>query len=153
MKEIGLGKSGKSATVDDEDYEYLSQWHWFCNNHGYAIRPGSINGRRHMFYMHRVIMNTPDNMEADYINHEKLDNRRINLRNCTPSQNQSNCPLRKTNTSGVKGVCWDKSRKKWQALVVKNYKTYHVGRFDRFEDAVSAYQTKAKELFGEFYNE
>jgi len=62
-------------------------------------------------YMHRVVNNTPDNLQTDHINHNQLDNRRINLRSVTNQQNAFNASLNKANTSGTKGVSWSKERK------------------------------------------
>jgi len=41
-------------------------------------------------FLHRLIMNPPANMQIDHVNKNKLDNRRINLRVCTHSENQMN---------------------------------------------------------------
>ena len=51
------------------------------------------------------------------------------------------------NTSGVLGVCWDKSRSKWKASVGHHGKTYNVGRFDSIEEAEAAVIAKRNELF------
>lgn len=50
-----------------------------------------------------------------------------------------------TNTSGIKGVHWDKSRNKWIAQIVFKGKHYHLGRYDNKEDAVQV-RKKAEEL-------
>jgi hypothetical protein len=71
--------------------------------------------------------------EIDHINGNKLDNRIENLREVTHSQNAMNVKLKKNNTSGVKGVCWDKTRNKWKVKVSINNKTINCGRYDDFE--------------------
>lgn len=53
---------------------------------------------------------------------------------------------RRTNSSGVKGVCWDRERGKWLATIVRGYKTIHIGRYDSKEDAAAAYAKKAAEI-------
>jgi len=73
-----------------------------------------------------------------------------NLREATQSQNGANSRLPKRNRSGVKGVAWNKRRSKWIARIGFNYKTIEIGRFNTMEEAKAAYNTKAKELFGEF---
>src|SRR4030066_2184242 len=113
MKEIKLTR-GKVAIVDDEDYEWINQWKWHCNGQGYAERHCDIPGKRTMIKMHRLILNTPNGMETDHINHNRLDNRKSNLRVRTRSQNAINTPIRSSNTSGKKGVDWKKNVGKWR---------------------------------------
>lgn len=43
-----------------------------------------------------------------------------------------------TNTSGVKGVVWNNKKHKWQARAMKNYKIFHLGYYNDFDDAVTA---------------
>src|SRR4030065_939634 len=106
MKEIKLTK-GKVAIVDDEDYDWLMQWKWRINSIGYAMRTVKKNGKARKIFMHRVILNTPSDMCSDHANHNRLDNRRCNLRICTKQQNQANAPAPKNNRSGGKGVSWN----------------------------------------------
>ncbi|MCK9370911.1 HNH endonuclease [Candidatus Dojkabacteria bacterium] len=100
MKQISLGQlsgKGKFVIVDNEDFEYLNQFKWYIKFSGqneYAIR----HKRYDETLMHRLIINTPKGMETDHINHNGLDNRRVNLRIVTTSQNQRN--LRKKD-SGI----------------------------------------------------
>ena len=140
----------KVAIVDSGDYEWLNQWKWSHNGHGYAERVVTRNGIQKHIMMHRLIINTPDNMDTDHVNHNGLDNRRCNLRICTTSQNQANQRIRSDNTSGKVGVSWHKTHKKWSANIRHNGKQVYLGLFDSIEDASNAYSAKAKELFGEF---
>lgn len=75
----------------------------------------------------------------DHINGDRTDNRICNLRDVAHIENQLNKSMPNTNTSSVVGVSWDKSKGKWVAKATRNYKTVLFGRFDTFEDAVSAY--------------
>lgn len=149
MKKIPLTK-GKYALVDDIDYEHLSQWKWYYLSSGYAVRDQHINKKKFNFLMHRVIMNTPKNMDTDHINHNPLDNRRKNLRIVTTSQNLFNTSIRSDNTSGYKGVSWSKSAKKWWALIWKDKKHHSLGYYDNLEDAISARKSGEKLYFGSF---
>jgi hypothetical protein len=149
MKEIKLTK-GKVTIVDDEDYEYLSQWKWQFNV-GYASRSSSVRGKSCKIYMHRIIAHTPMDKETDHINRDKLDNRRKNLRICSSAVNERNKSIVCTNTSGARGVNWEKGRNKWRAGITYNYKYYNLGRYDNINDAIRAYNEKAFELFGELY--
>lgn len=56
----------------------------------------------------------------------------------------------KITKSGVKGVGWDKRRKKWRAYIGFKNKSYHLGYFDSKEDAIKVRKTAEKKLFGEF---
>lgn len=145
MKEIKLTQ-GRFALVDDEDYEYLNQWRWYYSDSGYAVRkPSSVR-----FFMHRVVINTPEGMFTDHINRNKLDNRRENLRICTRSQNCANVGILPSNTSGYKGVSFDSREGKWRANIRVKGKKHSLGYFENIIEAVSAYNIAALEHFGEF---
>lgn len=149
MKEIPLTR-GKVALVDDEDYEYLSQFKWFFGGR-YAQRGfNKDDGTRTSKGMHTDIMNTPKGMAVDHINCNKLDNRKENLRICEPRFNNRNRGMCKSNTSGYKGVTWAKSNKKWFAQIWCQNKCYYIGYFNDKHEAAKAYNEKAKELHGEY---
>lgn len=86
----------------------------------------------------------------DHINGDPRDNRIENLRAATPSQNQHNRSLNRNNTSGYKGVCWNKGSKKWQAKVKKNNVYKHLGFFDDILDAAKVVADYRIEMHGEF---
>lgn len=93
MREIPL-YGGAIAIIDDVDYENVSRYHWILHD-GYAqSRQG-----KNTIHMGRLILNCPVGMEVDHINHDKLDNRRANLRIVTRSQNCANRRLFKNATS------------------------------------------------------
>ncbi len=135
---------GEVAIVDSDDYEYLNQWKWCYNSHGYAVRarskykdePTSSGGCT--IKMHNVIM--PDGKIVDHINRNSLDNRRINLRYVTHSQNMWNRSKHVNNTSGFVGVSFHKSSGKWQTSIQAYGKRKHLGKFDTPEEASSVYQ-------------
>jgi len=77
--------------------------------------------------------------QIDHINRNKTDNRFINLRVVTGSENQHNRGRDKNNKSGYKGVCYDKFRKKWKAQIQINNVKKQLGRFPTSEDASAAY--------------
>ena len=141
---------GKTALVDDEDFEYLSQWKWFCGLDGYAVRNSPmVNGKqRSLIRMHRQIMNPPNGLYVDHINHNKSDNRRENLRNCTLAENQHNTKRPKNNTTGYKGV--SKDRRRFRANIYVDGKQRCLGTFDTPEEAAHVYDVAAVTYFGEF---
>lgn len=127
---------GKFALVDDDMFEYLNQFKWFCDSRGYAVR--DIGGRKNKkrILMHRLINKTPKNLVTDHINRNKLDNRKKNLRSVTQRQNTFNAKLSKNNKSGYNGISFYKNR--WVARIKFNYKIIYLGRFLHLEDAILA---------------
>lgn len=153
MKQIKLTQ-GKYALVDDADYEWLNQWKWFVERSNHASRDQHIrmDGRKEIkrrVKMHRLIMDFPENMEVDHIDGNPLNNQRNNLRVVTHAQNQKNLKIPIHNTSGYKGVYWDKPRQKWIAAIHSG-KTINLGGFDTKEEAAHKYNQAALEYFGEF---
>lgn len=90
--------------------------------------------------------------EIDHKNCNRSDNSFINLREAKSSQNKGNARTPKTNTSGIKGVIWDRERKKWRAQLRTGNKMMVIGRFDDKALAAEAYKQAAKLYFGEFAN-
>ena len=88
--------------------------------------------------------------EVDHINGEKDDNRIGNLREATRSQNMANGPKQRNNTSGEKGVHFDKATSRWMAYINLQGKMKNLGRFDTKEAAVAARQQAFHKAFGEF---
>lgn len=111
-----------------------------------------IEGKR--IYAHRIawaIFNGEwPSMQIDHINLIKTDNRIINLRNVSNSQNGKNLPIYKSNTSGASGVSWDKHNSKWRAVIKVNFRQINIGRFSKFEDAVTTRKAAEEKYFGEF---
>lgn len=140
---------GQNALVDTNDYDWLNQWNWsVVKPSGTYYAAGQVSGV--FCYMHRFILGCQTGEEADHRNHNTLDNRRCNLRKCTSAQNKWNIRIGASNSSGYKGVSWDKSKLKWSSKISLNDKTINLGRFERREDAAKAYDARAVELFGEF---
>lgn len=149
MKKIPLTQ-GKYAIVDDENYEWLSQWRWYAHKMSNSFYAERKQGGEDIF-MHREILGLTkgDKRHTDHKNHNGLDNRLSNIRTCSIAQNQHNQKPRKV-TSCYKGVCWYKRKNKWNARIGKDHKNYHLGYYKTEEKAARAYDKKAKELFGEF---
>lgn len=148
-REIVLCKQKGIAIVDDEDYGSLSQWTWYLNGSGYAIRNEKLpSGKYTTILMHRQIMNTPKDMETDHINKNRLDNRRSNLRVCTPEQNRQFKNPYSNAKSKYKGVNANpKSRgTPWKAII----KDICIGKYATEEEAARAYDEAAKEAYGDF---
>jgi hypothetical protein len=146
MKQIEL-HGGQFAIVDDKDFNELNKYKWYVS-HGYVTRKD--NGKA--IFMHRVIMNTPEGMHTDHINHNKLDNRRENLRIVTNQQNQQNRKKEYISSSKYKGVSWDKNLELWRANIKVDGKNIIIGRYTSEEAAGLAYNIYAIKYFGEFAN-
>ena len=154
MKEIKL-TGGLVALVDDDDYEWLNQFKWCSDGKGYAVRATRrINGKKTTIKMHREILGltTGDGRIGDHVNGNVCDNRRENLRVCNECENQHNQGKRKTNTSGFKGVYFNKTEKRWKARIMTNNKQKSLGGFATPELAYEAYQQAALKFHGDFAN-
>lgn len=135
MKHITLSQ-GKFAIVDDLDFEWLNQWKWTYDSHGYAYRRDYKADKK--IYMHREILRPEPGLITDHINRNKLDNRRLNLRAVTKLQNNRNHGLSKRNKSGYTGVIWFKAAKAWRAYYGGKEGRVELGYFNDIADAVKA---------------
>ena len=123
--------------VDAEDFERFNDRRWYLDGRGYVRRTTSQNGRRRALLLHREILGLTDpRIKADHINRDRLDNRRANLRTVTDAGNAQNRATRfANNTSGYKGVSWDKRVQKWYAHGRLNGRMYALGRYADIEEA------------------
>ena len=133
------------SKIDLDDIDKIKNIKWGLNNEGYCK-----NNKIGM--LHRFIMNCPDDMVVDHINHDRLDNRKCNLRICTKQQNNLNINVRSNNTSGVTGVAWNNKCNKWRAYIFLNRKQLESKLFNNFDDAVSFRKSLEIKYFGEFRN-
>lgn len=86
----------------------------------------------------------------DHRNGIRHDNALSNLRTATSSQNAHNSSKHSDNTSGLKGVSWDKTKGKWQAKICVKYRQIHLGRFNDIAAAAEAYAIAARKYHGKF---
>ena len=149
----GIRGKDKFALIDNEDYEYLSQFKWyFSGRYIYRVeyKHEYENRKRKIIKMHRLINQTPKNFDTDHRDNNTFNNQKNNLRTCTRKQNAQNQKLSKNNISGYKGVYWAKANKKWAGRIYINGKRIFLGVFDFPEFAAIAYNLAAKKYFGEF---
>lgn len=147
MKYIVLTQ-GKRTLVDDKDFEWLGQYHWYYVKDrlgGYAVCHDP-NKHSRLIWMHRLINSTPKGLQTDHINRNKLDNRRSNLRTSTRSGNALNIGIRASNTSGHTGVYWRKDINKWQSKIMVNGKSFQLGFFKSVKEAIKA-RKKGESLY------
>ena len=117
--------------------------------HNQGYRSICINGKRllaHRLAWLYVFGELPHGF-IDHINRDRSDNRLLNLRVVTRSENQQNHKIRKDNTSGVSGVYWAKKDKRWHARIWVNGKTINIGYFFTFEEAKEARLRAEKEIY------
>jgi len=152
---LGLRKfSGKFASINIEDADDIASFNWRISE-GYARRhrrmcdgPGVDS-----IYMHQVVLKCPEGQTPDHINRNRLDNRRENLRCARVGQNNINAGMRSNNTSGFRGVKFDRQpqrRKRWFARIHIGSKARSLGYFMTVEEAARAYDEAAKVEYGEF---
>lgn len=144
----------KIFIIDKLHQKEVEKYNWW-------VKPGhdtfyihttiTINKKRTTLTLHRLITNKQYEI-VDHIDGNGLNNSISNLRGCTRTQNlqnQKRNPLNKKSKL-PRGVY--NHYKKFTSRIVINKKIIQVGRFDTPEEAKEAYDKKAKELFGEFYN-
>ncbi len=129
-----------------------SRWNrWYAGRVAMTAkaRGGYLHGRIFgvAYRAHRVVWalhhgEWPHDM-IDHINGIKTDNRIENLRVVSIFENQQNVSRRKTNKSGVTGVCWDSANGKWRAQLSVNKQRVNLGRFADFEEAVAVRKAAA----------
>ena len=139
-----INSDGTSFIFDDIDLEIVKQHCWrLARGHVHTC----VGGKS--VYLHRLIMNAPENTQIDHINGVKTDNRRSNLRFATHAENQRNRGPHKGNKTGYKGVCIDRDGK-YFAYINCNGKRTYLGRFSTGYQAAKAYDAAALILHGEF---
>jgi hypothetical protein len=143
-------KNGKEFIFDQEDLSLVEQYVWHLSR-GYPQTNIKTNGIKTTLKLHNLILNTSSEQIVDHINGDPTDNRRVNLRRASLSENMWN--TRKTRlqcSSKFKGVSYKKANNKWCARIKFKHKTINIGYFNNETDAAIAYNNKALELFQEF---
>ena len=144
---------GKYVIVDDEDYAELSRYKWqvIKGPKTYYAKRDSSRPRRRTVLMHRQIMNAQPRDEIDHENHRGWDNRKVNIRFCTRSENSAN-QLPRGGTSKYKGVSWHEKNQIWYAYIKVNRKRIYLGCYESEIEAAKSYDNAAINYFGEFAN-
>ena len=132
------------AIIDLADVDKIKHLRWSLHS-----TPGDINGyawcNEKRILLHKYLTGYKI---TDHINNNKLDNRRINLRECTHQQNILNTKARKNKQVPYKGVKYN--REKFQAKIMLNGISYNLGTYITAIEAAEAYDKAAIELHGEY---
>jgi len=123
------------ALINKDDYEKVNNIKWHLANE--YVESGNPKIK-----LHQLILGIKEDFVIDHINHNKLDNRKQNLRHCTKSQNGMN---RKS-----KGYYFRKEVNKWEVLIGLNNKSICLGFFEEKNKAIKARREAEKKYFGEF---
>jgi hypothetical protein len=140
---------GYVTRIDDADRVFTDGHRWTA-----AVEPsrravyavGKVNGRA--VYLHSLL--APDWAEVDHVDGDGLNNCRYNLRDGAGFRNNANKVMLRNNTSGYKGVGWNKRKSKWRASIMINRKSIFLGYFNTPEEAADAYDQAAVRYFGEY---
>lgn len=131
----------------------ISKMTWYRHNQGYFFNHITTGGKRFMVMRHVLNFYIAHGWIPDFVDH--IDNipgndDPSNLRAATKSQNAHNSKVRSDNSSGVKGVSWNKQYSKWYVEVKLHGKKHFGGRFLELADAKRAVENLRKSLHGEF---
>ena len=136
---VGITNNNEQFIFDTEDYDLVSQYTWYKMNNGYFCHKDN----KQYFLLHRLIMNPPNELDVDHINHDKSDNRKINLRLASRSQNLVNKQYE--NKTGYRGVV-ELPSGRFMAQIGNEY----IGSYDTAQQAHDAYMEEATKKYGDF---
>jgi len=131
---------GYFAQVSDHMFEFLNQFKWCYLNGGYAVRRVTIDGKRHIEYMHHYVIGKPlKGFVVDHVDGNGCNNTDENLRIVTSRQNHQN--TYKHRAGKLVGASYNKPAKKWGAQIVIGGKHKNLGYFDSELAAHNAYNS------------
>lgn len=157
---IGSGPSGASiettdgqkVLVDQDTFEWASKVRWFTAARHYAARKARVDGKPVTVYLHRLVAGAGPLDVVDHIDRNPLNCQRSNLRLTSHRGNARNCSVR--GASAYRGVTPRKSGyiariAAGERLPNGRLKQIHLGTFATPEEAARAYDSAAREHFGE----
>lgn len=145
MQQIPLSQ-GQIAFVDDHDFPLLSDFRWCYRaerdgKQGYAVRHVKVEGKDRLLYLHRQLMQPSPGHEVIFLNGDKLDCRRENLRLVTTKEaRQHHLQARSNSKSGIKGISYNRRPNTWSVDIYRNGQAKRVGTFLTLKEAKEAQQ-------------
>lgn len=156
MKKIPLYNHQKKIrdyfVIDNEDFNKIKNYKWRLyydknKNLKYVL---TTDKNKKTLFLHRYIMNCPNNMIIDHKNHNGLDNQKNNLRICNYINNNRNKKKCKNSTSKYKGVYWNKYHKKWEVSIKNKNEKKFLGYFNNEKEAAKKYNNYAILHYNEY---
>lgn len=141
MREIPLTQ-GLTAKVDDDDYDYLSQWNWCASDNGGRVYAVTWHKEK-LISMHRLLLDYTGALDIDHVNHDGCDNRRENLRIVTRTVNNLN---RRVPPKNIKVRETATGAKRYDARVQWNYVSIHLGTYETEDDAKEAVRNAIQQI-------
>lgn len=136
---------GLYALVDEADYELVAAHRWRPQVRSVTVYARSIDDGS---FMHRLILSPGHGEVVDHVNHDGLDNRRSNIRICTPKENSMNRRPKPHSSSRYKNVTYRHG--KWIAASMMDGETYRLGHFVSEELAARVADRHCREMQGDF---
>lgn len=140
MKRIALhnriGEVTGYALIDNEDFERVNAHGWYIQynkNHEYVVTYRYEGKKKIKMWLHRFIMDAPQGLVVDHINHKTMDNRKKNLRVCDYRTNNNNLLRKRQYPSGI----YITKRGRYELRVSINKKHVYLGRYDTLQEALT----------------
>jgi HNH endonuclease len=150
MYAINLNQN-QSVLLDDEDFARLCQYKWIYRpdrggRQGYAIRKVKEGkGKYRNQYLHREITNPPSGCEVIFLNHDRLDCRRENLRVVSKEEARRHHQVRRDSKSGIKGVTFNRLSRTWRAHIYRDGRYRGLGSYWSEAAAIAAVEAAVRE--------
>ncbi len=143
--EYGIGWTSNTNEIflfDKEDFDKIKDYCWSKSSEGYLVARDKGAGKSVRF--HQIVMG---DKHIDHIKHDKLDNRKSELRKSCDLLNARNRVRPQNNKSGFKGVCWDNTKELWRAYISINKQHIDLGFFDDINDAIQVRKEAEEKYF------
>ena len=146
------GEPAYETIIDTEDLNLIKGYRWTLDGRGYVIgSKRNSKGEKERIPLHRLVMNAPRNKEVDHQLHNKLDNRKSQLRLSTHAENLRNQKgLQAHNKSGFYGVYLNNNSKRWVAKIKVDGEEIYLGSFKNAEIASRHYDVASIKYHKEF---